>query len=65
MSSSSVNSGKKIAIGGSMTETTQPVPRSAPLMSAPDSQAGTPQESEAESNSLHANEKNDESSSEG
>ncbi|MCQ2434763.1 MAG: hypothetical protein MJ062_05960 [Oscillospiraceae bacterium] len=35
-SSMSVNSGKKIAIGGSMTEITHAVPRSPPSISAPD-----------------------------
>jgi len=41
-SSKSVNKGKKIAIGGSMTDTTQAVTRYAPVTSIPESHAGAP-----------------------
>ena len=41
-SSSSVNSGKKMAIGGSITATTQPVVRKAPSASSARSGSGAP-----------------------
>lgn len=46
-SSRSVNSGKKMAIGGSMTDTIQAVERYMPDISAPVSQPGAPAFSKA------------------